>query len=591
MRDSHKYISTQIEKDIPMFIRMEYPAFTRFIVQYYEWMEKVGAPYQFLANILNYSDVDRTSLEFLEIFASNYLKPLPDIIFDQNNIATLIKNIEQYYSARGSEKAFQFMFRLFQYHDKDIEFYYPSYDMLRVSDGKWVNKKSLKIIDPPDNLDEWLSGQIEGDESGAKAVIDDIRTYRTKTSDIPVAELFINEFDVVHSPRKFKPGEEITITTIADGKKYKARTERVFHKVKITEPGKYYIPDQRVHINGEDAKVYIDYVSKGEVSGFTLLSGGSGYKKGDRIYTTGDDYGTGAYGRVLEVDENGTITDIYMQFGGHDYQRIHEVKIASVEGKDAQIVVESDNIGSVGTVEIRDFGLNYEAATTEITFNTMIRIYNVNIEFENGEHIIGRTSGAEGIIEYQNKRSGVISVRLVNGEFEDGEIFDGQRWGGFATIYDQSLAKAKLIEGCLCEYNGEYLNMDGHISSLKYIQDSYFYQMFSYMLRTDRDKSEWADYIENVHPAGTIGFSYRDAINQYKRESSSGFIAPRLDTVEFYKFRWESEQYHGGYVRPVPKGHTQIKQYKNVVIDDIINIKRNEPDKTTFCYGSEITIK
>ncbi len=600
MQDSSKLISTQIKDTIPQFIRMEYPNFVAFIQYYYEWMEQQGAPYQFIANALNYADVDRTSLEFLDIFGRNFLQPLPDIIYDQNNIATLVKYIEQYYSARGSEKAFKFLFRLFEYKDdsdNELEFYYPSYDMLRISDGKWVTEKSLKVIDPPDEVMDWEAGQVVGETSGAVAVIDEVKVYES-TSGVPIAEIFLLAFDIMHTPEKFICGETIFITT-KELKEYTAINDNIFYGIEFDTDengnelrGKYYVPDQRVKIInngvGENARIVVDGIGKGTVDSFSIVDGGSGYMVGDKVYTNDDDFGSGAYGKVTEIDGSGTITNTKLIFGGHDYKHCQAVIVDSINGSRAVLMVETEDIGRVLNIEVRDFGINYFTDETTIKFNTSMRIVDLNKDGFVGEEVIGDTSGAIGIVEYWSPDTGVISVNITSGEFIVGERFTGQRYGGSAEIYDISLAKAKLVEGCLCNYKGRYINMDGHISSLKYIQDSYFYQMFSYMLRTSKDKEEWQDMIKNVHPAGTIGFSYRDVISQYFTESYGGFISPRLDTTEFYKFRWQSEQYHGGHIRY--DGNTQIKQYKDVIIDDIININNNILNKTGFCFGSEVTI-
>jgi len=592
MLDSKKYISTQILDDIPQFIRMEYPNFVAFLVKYCEWMEEEGKPYHFIANALNYSDVDRTDLALLEVFGRNFLSPLPDVIYDQNNIATLVKNIVQYYSARGAEKSFQFLFRLFELKtdtSTEFDFYYPSYDMLRVSDGKWVNEKSVKIIDPPDDFNTWEGGLLVGETSGAKAIIDEVKTYTTGTN-TNVGEIFLLEFDVVHTPEKFVCGETITVTKM-DGTNDSSSTEKVFYGVNITNPGKFYDYNQRVSIistNGEEARAVVDYVGKGVVNQFTIVNGGINYAVGERVYTGGAGFGSGAYGTITAVDGVGSITAIKMIFQGHDYRYSKEVLVDTVNGSDAIIMIDSDDIGAIQTVEIRDFGIGYELADTTLVFNTMMRVYDEFIDMEIGERITGQSSGAIGIIEYWSKETNVMSVYVESGIFEADEQIVGERYGGTAEIYDVSIAEGELIEGCVCNYKGRYINQDGHISSLKYIQDSYFYQMFSYMIKTDKDKSEWVDYVKHVHPAGTIGFSYRDIMNTYFMESYGGFIGPQIDTTEFYKFRWVPTQYDTGALSDY--SNTQIIQYADIVIDDVANINNNILNKTGYLFGSEITI-
>lgn len=570
---------------------MEYPYFVQFIVSYYEWMEQEGYAYHYISNSLNFQDVDRTSLELLNIFGRNFLQPLPDVIYDQNNIATLVKYISQYYSARGSEKSFQFLFRLFENTSSPdpTEFYYPSYDMLRVSDGKWINEKSIKIIDPPDDVLTWEGGQIIGQWSGAKSIIDEIKTY-SLPSGTDVAELYLLEFDVVNTPEKFQLGETFDGVRL-DETTFSSETEPVFHSVNITSSGQFYDTNQRIRVissSGEEARVVVDYVSKGVVSDFTILEAGVDYAVGERVYTDGDDFGSGAYGNVTAVDGSGGITEITMIFEGHDYQHAKKVLVDTLNGSGAELMMESEDIGGVETVEIRDFGLDYDPLDTTLIFNTVIRVYNLSRDMEIGERITGQTSFAIGIVEAWDRYTNVVSVKMESGAFLVGEEILGERYGGTADIYDLYLAEGELVEGCLCSYKGRYIGMDGHISSLKYIQDSYFYQMFSYMLKTDEDKEDWVDYVKHVHPAGTIGFSYRDVINNYFFESYGGFICPHLDTTEFYKFRWQPEQYHGGHIRY--EANTQIKQYLHIPIDDILNINTNIIDKTGYAFGSEITI-
>lgn len=54
---------------------------------------------------------------------------------------------------------------------------------------------------------------------------------------------------------------------------------------------------------------------------------------------------------------------------------------------------------------------------------------------------------------------------------------------------------------------GNFADDSGKPNALKYIQDSYFYQKFSYVLRTGVDKSKWSDSFKRLaHPAGFIFF-------------------------------------------------------------------------------------
>jgi len=54
---------------------------------------------------------------------------------------------------------------------------------------------------------------------------------------------------------------------------------------------------------------------------------------------------------------------------------------------------------------------------------------------------------------------------------------------------------------------GRYLTNDGFLSDSKKLQDSFFYQKFSYVIRTGNNVEKWQDvYNKLVHPAGFIFF-------------------------------------------------------------------------------------
>ena len=53
----------------------------------------------------------------------------------------------------------------------------------------------------------------------------------------------------------------------------------------------------------------------------------------------------------------------------------------------------------------------------------------------------------------------------------------------------------------------KWLSNDGFLSDTKYIQDSYFYQSFSYVIKTGQGVDVWRDYVKKIlHPSGFIFF-------------------------------------------------------------------------------------
>lgn len=124
-------IAELVQFQLPAFIREDHANFVAFMEAYYEWMEtkyenKIQ-PYYGSAKLIEFADLDKTLPEFVDYFSHEFLVHIPQqILCDRKK---LLKNIKQFYRARGNEKAFRLLFRI-MFMDK-IGFYYPTVDILR----------------------------------------------------------------------------------------------------------------------------------------------------------------------------------------------------------------------------------------------------------------------------------------------------------------------------------------------------------------------------------------------------------------------------------------------------------------------------
>ncbi len=86
--------------------------------------------------------------------------------------------------------------------------------------------------------------------------------------------------------------------------------------------------------------------------------------------------------------------------------------------------------------------------------------------------------------------------------FSISQVYSAPEWYNLhkITFTDRTLAVDDVIES----YRpGLFTVTDGFVSDTKKIQDSYFYQKFSYVLRTGKSISDWKNaFIRLIHPAG-----------------------------------------------------------------------------------------
>ena len=139
-------VSLLINKQVPEFVREEYPVFISFLEAYYEFLEnKQGTQKNDLitkSKELKYiSDVDSSIEEFEEQFLNSYATFLPkETTIDK---ALLIKNVLPLYLSKGSEKSFKLLFRML--FGGELEINYPKNNVLRASDGRWEVENAVKV--------------------------------------------------------------------------------------------------------------------------------------------------------------------------------------------------------------------------------------------------------------------------------------------------------------------------------------------------------------------------------------------------------------------------------------------------------------
>ncbi len=138
--------SLLVNRQVPEFIREEYPLFITFLEAYYEYLEtKQGSELNDLtakAKDLRYlSDVDSSIDDFESNFFNSYASLIPkDVQVDK---AFLIKNVLPLYLSKGSEGAFKLLFRML--FNDEVEVLLPKNNVLRASDGKWTIDNVLRI--------------------------------------------------------------------------------------------------------------------------------------------------------------------------------------------------------------------------------------------------------------------------------------------------------------------------------------------------------------------------------------------------------------------------------------------------------------
>ena len=397
---NHPKTSQLVSSQVPGFVRADHPLFVSFLEAYYEWLESTGDVGQFQGglDLLSQRDIDSTFDSFVQYFKKEYLLNFPEKLAVDNdgipvNERNLVKNIRQFFRAKGSEKSYEFLFRIL--YNSAVEFYYPKEDVLRLSDGKWVERVSIKTTaNNGTNLYNLLQREIKQRNNAgvvtAYARVSDLQLYAV--DGVEIAELFLaGVFGTFEHTRNIEGVDD-------DGNLLTEQVYPVISSIEISDFGQDYQPGETLYLKRKDP--------------------------------TQDPTGVGFLARIDEVD---TQNSLYKSD-------------------------ESIQLGSIKKLRIVDFGVNY-VDTSDWKL-------------------------------------------IVDSPFGSGAEFD-------------------ITIGGMSKYPGYYDGTDGQLSSQKKIQDSHYYQQFSYVLKVESSFDNWIDAIKKIiHPAGMEVFG---EVLLYRR---------RIDTVD-----------------------------------------------------------
>jgi hypothetical protein len=293
-------LSSLVSGRLPEFVRVDHPTLVAFLSAYYEWLQRTERGGQIVSPMVlqDVTDIDQSIGDFITHFKKEYLHDFPEQLATTStgtplDVKKLIKNIKSFYRAKGTEKSYEFLFRIL--FDVGVEFYYPKRDILRTSDGKWFQKTSLLISNTIGNDIFNSIGNLvyQRDSNGkiiASAKVLDVSVYQQGQYEI--AELTIS-------------GKNGTFLSGIIGLEFRSG-ENIYREQKV-------------------------YNVLGSI---TVNNGGSGYSVGDEVLITSapGDSGQGAKGSVSSVTSSGSIRKIKIDNFGINYESTPSVKVFSLGG-------------------------------------------------------------------------------------------------------------------------------------------------------------------------------------------------------------------------------------------------------------------
>jgi len=511
-----------------------------------------------IQELLNFRDPDKVISNFLTKFRNEFLNSLPENLDTSVDKRKLIKNIKSLYRAKGTNRGHELFFKLL--FNEDSETIYPRENILRASDGKWDTQLIMRSIQSSvqkltGDTADLIGRRITGETSGASAIVENEFKFQIGTN--VITEFILNQ-DTISGT--FQTGEVLR-GTATDGSDVfiKSTITGIPNSTTLTNDGSLYNEGETVGVSGGGigAIVNVDAIGRGSLTNFYIEDGGSGYEIGDDIVF--DNTGTGGGSAIAKVsvvnggftqeesssttddhiileDEtvrgdpytgnkivqesntgSGDITDIRIIDGGSNYQSLPIVTVDDTNGSGASIFTYGSEIGRIQSLRIVESGAEYQQSPTPptLTLRSKVLVLDKSGNFTTSETVSGTGLDSSAItatvISYDNDRN-ILTLSDTTGTFLSGSTITGNDSGATASVEITDPASASATVSSTANTPGAFLNEDGFLSETTMrIQDSLYYQDFSYVLKVGRTINDWRDSFKQTMHTG--GFYFTGQVN------------------------------------------------------------------------------
>jgi hypothetical protein len=425
---SRTQLSSVVSRQIPEFIREDYPTFVSFVEAYYEYLQEQGV------DLSTARDIDQTLDEFVIEFKKELAHNIPQI---DGNERFLLTKIKDQYLSKGSEASYKLLFRLL--FGKKVELTYPGTQMLRASDGRWNQE---------------ISVFAKVDFGNPQDIVGKLVDVQTSTRLIRV--LVDRKEDLV--------GEVDRIVALGGNIYEFFLDKRFFGLLKATDKIKYRDTFQATILPATQTP--------------KIVQSGKNFRVG-QVFEVRSGTGTGALLKVTAVTAGGGIK--YAEFikFGVGYNADFAVSLLSSNTVNAaQTVLASASSSRSGeNLNIGDRTLGFDEQGY------------VNLgDYVNHEYVDGTYAGSV--------------IREFSLNFRNAQV-DGA---------DPAIIEVNL--GALVKYPGYFTSNAGFLDDSIFIQDSKYYQAFSYVIRIDERLASYKSAVKTMlHPAGMALFGEYNITN------------------------------------------------------------------------------
>ena len=568
-------MSYVIDSQIPDYILDDYPAFSKFIKDYYAFMDlgddgyaDLGiegndynqSPNYLLQELLDKLNLDHLDGSFLEPFLEAYALDFPASAEVDSRL--LIKNIRQFFEAKGSRRGVEEFFKLM--YNEDVEVFLPSEFILKPSDGIWQTEVTVKVyandeIIPVGNPFDLRGRRVDihyyesvGSITARKVINTSVTRARKiaytnpsafeLTVDIPSGTIIpgpgvegeltaviggkIATIDTIGAASLSRTAGTYDINTgfTTDGNGTGAQFTIVVNSsgaatVTVDAVGNNYAPDETITIpdsllggGGAPALTFdVATITEGKIFSVTIADGGAGYSANPAVIVqpnSSDTIDTAAVIDTRLTDGSITSTVFVNNVQGVGYNNV------------PQVILRTDNVRSwIGIEGVTDILTNKTAFLTRVLNSAVLK---TTTGTSDGGFTVGDTFSVQetgdilGVyaIDYFGEdytltgieNNALIRVKSVDTNnyptiveiISTGTGFQRSTFDFVLRSPNDETATITCSTGFSHSYPGAFKNAQGFVSDANKLQDNAVYQNFSYQIRAARPKTEWGELLDRI---------------------------------------------------------------------------------------------
>ena len=223
-------------------------------------------------------------------------------------------------------------------------------------------------------------------------------------------------------------------------------------------------------------------------------------------------------GRITITKSTGAFATDQIITGSNSKAKVTISGVTSLGANATFLGWSTSGLGAISGVEVTNFGTGFSNAPTATVPVKMLLTRNTNVSsppditlttaFASGDTITGAESEAIGTVTAWDNERQTLTVKVTNGSFEKSEILTRGSATNYCILSEISQGVLSTTIGTIGTTAGTYNNDKGKLSeSLMRVQDSYYYQDFSYVVKVGAAIKDWrAEIKKAVHPAGFAMF-------------------------------------------------------------------------------------